>query len=259
MKTMITNIIDSTIVTVGAASTSAVVAGKEADNLLVSDILMVYAAVGNFDVSVFGIGGQTVDCVAICNCYFDNTMTLEFYDAGDALVYTHTFTVNDLHGFDFLGCYVLLPVGIDYVHRIRLFSSGGDDYTEKYVGYVYAGTAVDIGCVESCQPQSLSNDDVQISRSNHPDISESYLYRELDFTTKKEIDFKDLRTIIEAILSDGYGKGRPWILEEAPFNGEMIFGNMDSGKVKFNLFKFESKTSGCGYSAQVTLGIREIT
>jgi hypothetical protein len=256
MKTSATNILIDT--GIGAASTSIEVAGKEASNLLIDDILRVYASIGNFDATVFGIGGQTIYFVAVMNVYFDSGMTVELYNAAGAILYTESCTTADWSGFENKNVYCEITAGVANVDRIRIYSTGGDDYIEKWAGYIWAGSLIDFGCIASCKPMSMSNDSVQISRTNHPDVNESYLYRDMDITTRKEIDFKTARGYAEQILTDGYGKGRPWILDEDMFGGECHFANLDSNKIALNPFNFSSKP-GQVKSAQFTIGLREVT
>jgi hypothetical protein len=257
MKTSPLNLLIQT--GIGAASSSIEVAGKEAANILVDDSLNVYASIGNFDVTVFNVGDISLDVIALMNVYFDESLVIELYDAANILIYSETFSPADMSGFEFKGIYMEVPATVEYINKIRVYSLGGDDYTEKYIGYIWAGLLIDFGCIESCQPQSNSNDSIQVSRTDHPDINESYLYRELDVTVRKEIEFKSARAAVEAILTDGYGKGRPWILDEDLFDGEMIFAIMDSGKVKYNVKYTAQKINGSNWITQFTIGLREVT
>lgn len=257
MKTSPLNLLIQT--GIGAASSSVEVDGKEASNILVNDSLNVYASTGNFDVTIFNVGSISLDIIALVNVYFDETLVIELYDAANILLYSQSFTPADMSGFEIKYIYMEVPATVEYINRIRVYSLGGDDYTEKYIGYIWAGLLIDFGCIESCQPQSISNDSVQISRTDHPDINESYLYREIDVTTRKEVPFKSIRTAVEAILTDGYGKGRPWILDEDVFDGEMIYAMLDSGKVKYDTKYTAQPLNGSNWITQITIGLREVT
>jgi hypothetical protein len=257
MKTSPLNLLIQT--GIGAASSSVEVEGKEAANILVDDSLNVYASQGNFDVTIFNVGSISLDVIALVNVYFDEQLVIELYDAANIMLYSQTFTPADMSGFEIKYIYMEVPATVEYINKIRVYSLGGDDYTEKYIGYIWAGLLIDFGCIESCQPMSMSNDAVQISRTDHPDINESYLYRELDLTIKKETEFKSARTAVESILTDGYGKGRPWILDEDLFDGEMIFAMLDSGKVKYDVKYTAQKLNGSNWITQFTIGLREVT
>jgi hypothetical protein len=256
MKFSPLNILLDDDITVGSFSFP--VAGKESSNILLDDTLRVYASVGDLDISIFGLGGVSLDVVALMNVYFDQTMTIQLYDAGNTLLHEETFTVLDWYGFDYKYIYMLVPDDIEYIERIRVFTTG-DDYTEKWIGYAWAGMLLDFGCIEDKKVKiaSISNDGVQIGRTNHPHINESYLYREIDFTTNKRTNFETLRALAEIILTDSYGKGRPWIMDWPPFYGEMIFGNLDSGKVQLDWIYVDNDTDTD--TAQTTIGVREVT
>jgi hypothetical protein len=256
MKTSATNLLID--VTIGAASSSMEIAGKEAANILDNDILKVYAAIGNFDITIFNVGGITFDFIALMNVYFDSGLTIQLYNSALALIYSESFTSTDWSGFELKNIYMAISATITDINQIRIFSTGGDNYTEKWCGYIWGGLHLDFGCIEAGKPKSVSNDNIQISRTDHPDVNESYLYRGLDLTIKKESDFKDTRAMVEQVLTDGYGRGRPWYFDDNLFENELLYANMDSGKVEFNVFPFSSKT-GKKFSTQFTIGLREVT
>lgn len=256
MKTSAANILID--ISIGAASSSMEIAGKEAANILDNDILKVYASIGNFDITIFNIGGIPLDFVALMNIYFDSGLTIQLYDSTLALIYSESFTTADWSGFELKNIYMAIPATVTDINQIRVYSTGGDDYIEKYCGYIWTGLHLDFGCIEACKPKSISNDNIQISRTDHPDVNESYLYRGMDLTIKKESDFKDTRSIVEQILTDGYGNGRPWYFDDDLFEDELLYANMDSGKVEYNIFHFSSKI-GKKFSTQFTIGLREVT
>lgn len=235
-----------------------VVAGKESDNILSDDIKRVYATLGDLDVSVFNLGGVSLDVVALMNVYFDQTLTIQLYDAGNSLLYEETFTVNDWDGLDNKCIYMEVPDSIEYIDRIRVFTTG-EDYIEKWIGYIWAGMLLDLGCFEEFKFKyvSISNDNVQISRTNHPHINESYLYEKLEFTTKKLNTFLNMRAYGRILLTDGYGKGRPWIIDEAPFSGEIIYANLDAPKIQPDYIYVKGRDTND--NAQFTIGLREVT
>jgi len=257
MKYSPINILDDVEIYTGSMSYA--IAGKESNNILDNDTLRVYASLGNIDVSIFNIGGASMDFVSLVNVFFDETLTIQLYDVGNSLLYEETFGVNDWTGLDNKYIYMLVPSNIEYIDRIRVFTTG-DDYTENWIGYIWAGMLIDIGCFEfqGIKPVSVSNDSVQISRTNHPHINESYLYRELDFTSKVTNDWKTVRAYGEIILSDGYGKGRPWIIEEEPFDGEMMFAILDAPKIQ-NDYIYVNVSTRNNNGGQFTLGLREVT
>jgi len=257
MKTSITNILISP--TIDAVSAVACVTGKEGDNILDDNIRRVYAVSGNLDVSVYNIGYLTsVDFIALFNVYFDSQLILELYDLSDVLLATYIFDTTDMIGFQIKNLYVNVPATIIGIDRIRAYTTGSGGVT-KWIGYIWAGDYTDFDCLEKALPVSMSNDNVQVSRTNHPETNVSYKYRTFTVTLRKEHDFKVLRELIESIQLDGYGKGRPWLFDEVPFSGEMYFCIMDSGKVQHDLFDFQTVSGGTEYSSQSVFGLREVT
>jgi len=250
MKVSITNLL------IGATASSGVLAnpGEGASNILDEDTGMVYAVEGDLNLTISNIGGISSDMIALFNVYFDNSLTMTLYNSSDVVIGTATFTQADWTGWRRKALLYNIPfVDLERI-VITTDSIEYDDYIDKWIGYIWAGEWVDFSCMENSQPFSKSNDTIIITRSNKPDENDSYEYRSFNITIKKYNAYKELREKVEQILYDGFGKGRPFLLNETPYDNELYFANLDSPTIGYDLQWIDD-----GYKAQITIGARECT
>ena len=257
MQTSVYNNINNTGVT--ASSTSLEVAGKGIEKLLLQDSNRKYSSVGDIDGTISNLGSVNIQFIALFNVTFDASITIEAYDSGMGLLGSETFTtVNVANSRQKHVIWVAELSGVD---SIRVFTGAGTATTgaESKVGYLWAGDWLNLGCPMNAQPETESADVVQMSRTNTPDSQARYWFRSFSLTFAFET-WVLARTAIEQIISDGYGKPRPWYFNEyTNFQGELYYAIKDSPRDKYDIQYGPVKDSKFTLESQPTIGIREVT
>lgn len=250
MKTSITNKASD------ATASSAVLAksGEPASNVLLRDSGRTYAVNGNLDLTVDDLGGIETDFIALFNVFFDVDMTMTLYDSLGGFIESVTFTPSDWTGFESNNLIYEPTTSPLDLKSINITTTGAT--VDKYIGYIWVGDFIDFGCEEAIQPFTNSNDKVTITRANTPDVNAGYEFDTFNITTNKNSDYKVLRDKFRLVFVDGFGRARPFYFDNVPFDGELVFGNLDAPRVGYDFFY--NKTSPTGYDAQATIGVREV-
>lgn len=198
-----------------------------------------------------------IDLIALFNVDFGTALTINTYPVypGPASN-TKTYTLDELTGLFYKNAFLELT-DTTAITAIELVITGYDyeSAIDTYIGYLWAGKVVDLGCVENIQPADISTDTVTMSRVNHPDINDYFEYQTFDVTLKKDNEFETLRDNMRQILNTGYGTPRPWLFNEPFFPAdEIVLAILDSGKISYDIIPVNAGD----FIAQTTIGIEEV-
>ena len=261
-------------------TSTAVVPGKEAVNMLNNDVLNIFQFTGADGSVLIEFDPIKVEKISLHNIKARSAVTIDLYQSYPEKLLSSTVilasrftglfvdgTFSDVgtaggqgEGF-ILGEFILNEFILagnvsDTISAITLTFSGGDPGFLSSCGYIWAGDFHDFGCAEKIQPSDQSNDSVTISRTNHPDINDSYEFQSFNVTYKKDRLFSDLRPQMRDILLTGFGTPRPIIFDEPMFPDapEILLGILDAPKVGYDIIE----TSVTDPNSQITIGIREV-
>ena len=198
-----------------------------------------------------------IELIALFNIDFGTAITINTYPVYPGPVSnTKTYTLDELTGLQSKNAFLELT-DKTAITAIELVITGYDyeSAIDTYIGYIWAGLEIDLGCVENIQPADISADEVVISRVNHPDVNDKYEYQTFDVTLKKDNEFETLRNNMRQILNTGYGTPRPWLFNEPFFPAdEIVLAILDSGKISYDIIPL----SAGGFITQTTIGIQEV-
>ena len=231
--------------------------GKETSNVLSNDTFFTWEVEQGTAtlLAVFDYAVET-DLIGLFNVAIDTSVIISVYEAYPGTVTeTKTVLVSELCGLYEKNAYFELSQTRS-LFAIKMEFTGVSSLFLTSLGYLWAGLLENLGCAEAIQPGDISNDDVNISRTNHPDTEESYDYQTFDVTVKKENDFETLRASMRQIINTGFSTPRPWLIDEPFFTvPEVVLGMLDSGKIKYDIIPTDDND---GFLSQVTIGIREV-
>ncbi len=234
--------------------------GQGGANLLNENSLVVWGVTGTSESASFVLTAPiTADAVALFGVVVTTSIKIDVYSAYPATISdTVTVSAANLTGLSAKSVYLPLTAGSTIAAiKVTVNNAAGTD--TGYAGWLWAGKVIDFGCAEALAPADVSNDSATITRGNNSDENPSYEYQTFDITTKKDVGFETLRANMRALLAEGYAKPRPFLINEPVLTtAEVFLGIMDSGKIQYDLFKIENADTAEAWSAQTTIGLREI-
>lgn len=281
MKIGIENKISGTVTATATPST-----GFEAENVLNSDTKQIYEVNESTTLTITLADVITADALFLFNVNFTGAFTIRLFN-GSEKVFDQSFQLTQLDGLESLNIYqpLIIPLtqtdgrflsdgkpltsfttdGLVLTNDLRVSTSRFFNKIQiinngvfTSIGYVWAGDLINFDCFEEIQLKDSSNDGVTISRTNKPDTQRSYLFREYQLTTKKDVPLNTIRRNVRNILSTGYGNPRPILFDEDCFDpSEVVYGIFDSGSVQYDRF-FINDSDGT-FKSQITIGIREVS
>ena len=234
-------------------------AGKDEENILDEDTLYIYEfEEGDGTLLIEFTSNVDLDLISLFNVTCETSIKIDAYSdySTTTIAATKTTTAANLCGLDYKAAFLEFATTTS-IDAIKLTFAGTTATFLSGAGYIWAGEVIDLGCSEALKPSDISSDNVTITRANQPDIKEVYNYQAFSFTTKKENEYFTLRddNIRTIFTNSGYGKKRPFLVDDGPYNGyeEVILGMFDAPKFSPDIIETDT-----GFISQITLGMREV-